>query len=365
MNASWSRGTLLERLSLRLKGPRAPSDKPLDIFGELRRAEKVLVIPNDRVGGLFLGAPIYKSIRHHYREAHISLLTDERWAPLASQIPFVDEVLTMPPDSMVWRPGFRDLVQRLRQEAFNLAICLGPDCSFRLAQLCGLSGARLRVGFQRPGLQPYNVEIVRRGDTEYEPDQYMGLLRILGLDSCGDVQWAIGGAKGSQLRERYLDGDFATGSVVGIDLAGGEGQGFSGRQLDDIVGRVIERGARAVLFFSLAERKQVNYLKKTYGNRVLPFEQDDLSGVAALLEGCRALIACNTDVLHLAISLHLPSVGIFEEGARRWISSRNDRIEVVQDRDVRAVSITHVVQALDRALKQGVGESGGTESERG
>ena len=110
------------------------------------------------------------------------------------------------------------------------------------------------------------------------------------------------------------------------------------------------KGARAVLFFSLAERKQVNYLKKTYGNRVLPFEQNDLSGVAALLEGCRALISCNTDVLHLAISLHLPCVAIFDEDAHRWVSDRNELVEVVQDRDIRAVSITQVVQGLDRAL---------------
>jgi ADP-heptose:LPS heptosyltransferase len=205
-------------------------------------------------------------------------------------------------------------------------------------------------------MSPYNVEIVRRSDGDFESDQYQSLLRILGLDICGEVQWTHGDGKGSHLRERYLDGDFASGSVVGIDLFGGEGQGLSGRQLDDIVGRVIERGARAVLFFSLAERKHVNYLMKTYGNRVLPFEQDDLSGVAALLEGCRALISCNTDVLHLAISLQLPCVAIFDEDASRWVSSRNDLTEVVQDRDIRAVSITQVVQALDRALRRSAAE---------
>ena len=334
------------------RGPHPARDEPLNIFGELRRARKLLLMPNDRVGGLFLGASIYQSIRQQYPDAHIGLLTDERWAGLARQIPFVDDVVVTAPTQKVWSPEFRQSVQRLRDESYDLTLCLGPDCSYRLAQLCALSGSRLRVGFQREGLTPYNVEIVRRSEGEYEADQYQSLLRILGLDVCGEVQWVIGDGKSSQLRERYLDGDFASGSVVGIDLFGGEGQGLSGRQLDDIVGRVIERGARAVLFFSLAERKQVNYLKKTYGNRVLPFEQNDLSGVAALLQGCRALISCNTDVLHLAISLHLPCVAIFDEDARRWVSSRNDLVEVVQDRDIRAVSITQVLQALDRALRR-------------
>ncbi len=351
MNAAWTRGSLLERAAVQWRSPRPPRAEPIDIFGELRRAQKVLLVPNDRVGGLFLGAPIYQAVREQYPEARISLLTEERWKGLAEQLPFVDEVLTTSRSSKVWSPAFHAQVQRLRQAELDLAICLGPDCSYRLAHLCGLSGARLRVGFQRQGLQPYNLEIVRRDETEYEADQYVSLLRILGLDRCGEVRWTIGDGQGRQLRERYLDGDFASGNVVGIDLSGGEGQGMSGRQLDDIVGRIIERGARAVLFFSLPQRKQVNYLKKTYGNRVLPFEQNDLSGVAALLEGCRSLVSCNTDVLHLAISLGLPSVGVFDEDARRWISSRNELVEVVQHMDIRAVSITQVVQALDRALK--------------
>ena len=350
MNGAWTRGSLVERLAMNWRGPHRPADKPLDIFGELRRARKLLVMPNDRAGGLFLGATAYQAVRQKYPDAHIDLLIDERLAALARQIPFVDDVLVTSPQQKVWSTQFRQLVQKLRGRSYDLVLCLGPDCSYRLAQLCGLSGARLRVGFQRRGLTPYNIEIVRRSEGVYEADQYQSLLRILGLDVCGEVKWTIGEGKSSQLRERYLDGDFASGSVVGIDLSGGEGQGLSPRQLDDIVGRVIERGARAVLFFSLAERKQVNYLKKTYGNRVLPFEQNDLSGVAALLEGCRALISCNTDVLHLAISLRLPCVAIFDEDARRWVSGRNELVEVVQDRDIRAVSITQVVQALDRAL---------------
>ena len=50
-------------------------------------------------------------------------------------------------------------------------------------------------------------------------------------------------------------------------------------------------------------------------------------------------------------------VGIFDEDARRWVSSRNPRAEVVQDRDLRAVSITQVVEALDRALRRGAAEA--------
>ena len=348
----WRRGSLLERMALRWKGPRPRRDESLDIFGELRRAERILLVPNDRVGGLFMGAPVYKAVRAHYPDAHIALLTKPDDARLAASIPFVNQVLTAPLEEQIWSAAYHDFVDDLRRDLYDLAICLGPDCSFRLAQLCGLSGARLRVGFQRDVEACFNLEIVRQREEAFEVEQVLSLVRLLGVESCGDVSWAIGEGKGNQLRERYLDGEFSKGHVVAVDLGRGEGTGLNGRQLDDIVGRVIERGARAVLFFSLAERKQVNYLTKTYGSRVIPFEEDDLAGVAALLQGCRALIACNTNVLHLALSLDIPTVGIFDEDARRWVSGRNQLVEIIEERDLRAISISRVVDGLDRALRR-------------
>ncbi|MBT3342948.1 MAG: hypothetical protein HN712_16560 [Gemmatimonadetes bacterium] len=348
----WRRGSLLERLALRWKGPRPRRDESLDIFGELRRAQRILLIPNDRVGGLFMGAQIYKAVRAHYADAHISLLTKPEDTRLGASIPFVDEVLTAPINEQIWSAAYHDFVDELRRDPYDLAVCLGPDCSFRLAQLCGLSGARLRVGFQRDVSTSFNLEVVRQREEAFEVEQVLALIRLLGIEPCGEVSWAIGEGEANQLRERYLDGEFSTGHVVAVDLGRGEGTGLNGRQLDDIVGRVIERGARAVLFFSLAERKQVNYLTKTYGSRVLPFEENDLAGVAALLQGCSALIACNTNVLHLALSLGVPAVGIFDEDARRWVSERNHLVEIIEERDLRAISIARVVDGLDRALRR-------------
>ena len=350
MSGAWVKGSVAERLLVKWRRSAPAATEPIAIFDELKQARKVLIVPNDRVGGLFIGAPIYKAIRHHYPDTEIHLLSDAPKAVLAGQIPFIDEVVSGDLRQPVWRNTFNDITRRLRLEQFDIALCLGPDCSFRLALICGASGARLRVGFRRQGIEPFNVEIVRRSTQVYEGDQYLIMLRLLGLEGCGEVKWAISQEHAQHVRSRYLDGEFSHGNVVAVDLSRGEGRGMSGRQMDDIVGRVIERGARAVLFFSLAEKKQVNYLKKTYGSRILAFEQDDLASVAAILEGCRALISCNTDLLHLAISLLIPAVGIFEEDSQRWISPHNQLVKVVQARDIRAANITQVVRALERAL---------------
>ena len=351
--SSWSKGSLLERLAVRRKGRSiAAPTRVFDVFGELQRVRKILILPNDRVGGVFLGAPVCKAVRQHYEDTSICLFSDERMAAVARYIPFVDDVITGDLSQPAWRHAFAGTAQRLKREQFDLALCLGTDCSFRLAQMCGASGARLRVGFKRDDarVQPFNIEVVRTTMDTYEGEQYEGLLRLLGIPGGDEVSWTISQEKAQQVRDRYLDGEFAGRQVVAVDLGRGERYGMSSRRMEDIVGRVIERRGRAVVFFSLAEKKQVNYLKRTYGNRILAFDQQDLAGVAALLEGCRALIACNTDLLHLAISLHIPAVGIIDDKPRRWISSRNPLVKVVEARDMRALRIAEVVEALEAAL---------------
>ena len=255
MKGAWIKGSILERAAVRLRHRGRPRNgEALDIFAELHRAAKIIIFPNDRVGGLFLGAPAYKVVREHYPGTAIHLFADPGKADLARQIPFVDEVVTADPTQPAWSAAFSQITASLRRQKFDLALCLGADCSFRRAQICGASGARLRVGFKREGIAPFNIEIIPRpGAGGYEGDQYFSMLRLLGLGGGGEVRWRIAEDQARQVRCRYLHGEFARGNIIGIDLTGGEGQGLTSRQLDDIVRRVVERGLGR--FYSSVSRR--------------------------------------------------------------------------------------------------------------
>ena len=347
MQVTLSKGSLLDRIALRWYGDAAQQEEPLDFFSDLKSAQKVLIAPNDRVGGLFLGAPIYKLIRQAYPQAHIGLLVDESKAAIAKQIPFVDEVVTAALDKSLWTGAFRKSRNDLKHLAFDLLFCLGGDCSFRLAILCKDSKAKLRVGFAREGVEPFNIEIIGKNSEDYEVQQYLSMFRTIGLDGDAELHWALAQDKAEHVRTRFLDEDNTKSLIIGIDLVRGDGKGLAKGQFDDIVGRVIERGAKALLFFSLAEKKTVNYLKETHGNRVMLFEQNDLLASAALLESCQALIACNTDLLHLAISLQVPVVAIFAEKSARWIETGNPAVGIVEVQDPRAATVGQIIEGLD------------------
>jgi ADP-heptose:LPS heptosyltransferase len=105
-----------------------------------------------------------------------------------------------------------------------------------------------------------------------------------------------------------------------------------------------------VLFFSPAEQRQLNFLHKNHGNRVLPYMQDDLAGSAALLANCRALVACNTELMHLARAMQVPVVGIFSEDPRRWVPPSASWVKVIQAADLRSVGIPQIARLLEEAL---------------
>ena len=363
MQVPLNKGTLFDRIAWRWQGDSAPEDAALDFFYDLKSAQKILIAPNDRVGGLFLGAPVYKLIRHAYPQAEIGLLVDESKTEIAKQIPFVDEIITGALERPIWSDAFRRSRTELQHREIDVLFCLGSDCSFRLAMLCKDSGAKMRVGFARDGIEPFNVEIIGQSSEEYEVKKYLSLLKTIGVEGNADLQWSLAKHNADEVRTRFLDDEGGRSSIVGIDLASGEGKGLAKRQFDDIIGQVIERGSRALLFFPLAEKKTVNYLKGNYGNRVILFDQSDLLSSAALLESCQALIACNTDLLHLAISLEVPVVGVFAEKPERWIDSENRKVGIVPVQDPRAATIGQIIEVLDGSLQEQRKREGKSQSE--
>ena len=328
------------------------SSAGFDVFAELAGAARILVVPNDRVGGLVIGAPVCRAVRQRYPNARISLLVHEGKSGVARQLPFTDEVITCPLGRAVGSPEMQTVRQQLQSQDFDLAICLGTDCSFRLVWLCGGCGARMRLGFSRLGMKPFNIEVIPRTSDIYEGDQYLCLLRLIGMEELAENRWAVETERVAQARSRYLDEEHSR-NAIGVDLSGGEGTGLSQRQLDELVGRVIERGARPVVFFSAAEQRQLNLLHKNHGNRILPFLQDDLAGSAALLANCRALIACNSELLHLARAMHVPVVGILGEDPRRWVPHDSAWGRVIHTGEVRSGGIPQIVRQWEEALAEG------------
>lgn len=350
MRRSWINGTIIDRLGARWLSRRLTrSSEPLDLFSCVQNARNILIVPNDRAGGLFFCVPACRRLRQQYPDARLSLLVKAPWASLARQIPYTDTVIEADLGRPVGSVAFVAVQQNLVSMEFDLAFCLGIDCSFRLAQLFRHASVRLPIGFSREGHIPHTIEISPNDSIRYEADRIVLLLDMLGMRGDSSVRWPVNAARVRQMSERYLDRG-GPGRIVALDLSRGEGNGLAPGQIENILDRICRRGGRALVLHTQSECRLVAALLNQYGDRITPFEPEDPADAASLLPSCHTLIAGNTDLLHMGIALETPVIGLFDEDVRRWIRYGNERVKIIQASDLRDISVHQVDRELEEAF---------------
>ena len=319
----------------------------ISIAEALENPRAILIIPDLRAGGLFLGAPKIRAIRSRYPRAEISILTDSRREYIAREMPFVDDVILC---SDFWLPvgmKLRDLVGRLQRREFDVAFCFGAPDALLPAYLCYRSGGKLRVGFHPDEVPFFNIRIVPGQAPSYEADRLSMLLRTLDIpDGDGRLGWATSPEGAGKILDRYLGDWKGQERLIGIDTSSGVGPPLSFRQWQGIV-RTVDETGRALIFFDFDRRHVANRLKEMLGPRALLFQTDDLPRTVALMEACEGFVAGNTDLFHLSTSMGLPTVGILhEEDIPKWVPADCPWVRVVTQARVGDGMGRHVVEML-------------------
>ena len=261
---------------------------------------------------------------------------------LAALIPFADEVISGPLDNPLWSKQVKKLCSQLRGEQFDLVFCLGTDCSLRNAAIAGVSGGRLQVGFARRDFQFFNFELVWSGDIKSDEEAHRHMLSAINLAYVNRWRWSDPLDAG--VEDSALGSSKETARLFALDLADSTGQRWNKKQLDEILQHWLSNGFEPVIFFSLAEDKKVRYLRKTHGRHLRMVDKRDATAAAVLLQSCHGLIALNTDYLHLAFALGIPTVTLDRPEMDRCLDPVQEDLHVL----VKDVKGTALAEALIR-----------------
>ena len=350
---SWLRKRFLEPFALGLsETDEEGSGPPFSIADALKSPERVLVIPDGRPGGLFLGASQFWAIRERYPEAKITLLAREPKAYIAREIPFVDEVILYDDFLVPIGNQVRKTVFELKQRSFDIAFCFSSEESLCPYSLCHKSGARLRIGFQRDDYPFFNVRIVPGPEASYELDRLSLIIRTLGIPQVKErVSWSVSEKGAEQLRERFLVARKPDESFVALDVSS-TSKALNFKQFLGISEQAVAvPNTRVLIFFDYPSRKLANRLKENLGPKALLFQTDDLPKIVALLEACDHLISCNTDLFHLAVSTEMPVTGIFASAEIvRWTPSNREDLEILELETLRGWGPRQIKEAVQRRL---------------
>ncbi len=336
MNAQaggWLKQKLISPLALRLSAPGKDdlSQPAFSVAEALKAPENLLIIPDGRPGGLFLGASQFWAIRHRYPDASITLLVRTQKEYIAREIPFVDEVISYDDFLLPLGNKLKEVIRRLREHKFDIAFCFSGEENLCPASLCYKSGAQIRIGFQRDDFPFFNIRIVPKSGTCYEPGRLSLIPETLGIPQVKErVSWSVSEAGAKKIRDRYLVGRSPEEQFVGLDISSANHRPAF-KQVLHLAQLIISLpNTRALVFFGYEERKHANRIREELGQKVLLFQTDDLPKIVALLEACHQLVTWNTDLFHLAVSMGLPITGIFSaKDKERWVPEDHPGMEIL------------------------------------
>ena len=285
---------------------------------DLGQIKKILVIrQDDRIGNLILTTPLLAALRRHFQQAQIWYLASKTFHALFSRSSLVDRILVAKKRQYIFHPISLVLfIRGIRKQRFDLAIDASDENNFSLNNsfLVYLSGARYRIGYQKPKSHLFlNLEIPPPLVNKHASEMHLDLLRHLvgdfrsgGLKIELDPQKEVVARK--YLKEKQVDqADF----LVGMHVGGRGAKRWPADRFQELADWMTDcSGTKVIFFWGPEERRVVQKIRAT-GRSQIVSRLFDLPTLAALIATCNLFISPDTGAMHLSVAVGTPTLALF------------------------------------------------------
>jgi ADP-heptose:LPS heptosyltransferase len=125
-------------------------------FKEMKLPENLLIVRTDRIGDVVLSLPLAGIIKKKYPKCRITFLVREYTKSLASNHPFIDQIITL--DTEADKILLLRNVRKIKQYNFDASIIVYP--TFITSLIIFLSGIKRRIGTGYRWYSPlFNIKI--------------------------------------------------------------------------------------------------------------------------------------------------------------------------------------------------------------
>ncbi len=286
---------------------------------------RVLVRTPNWLGDTVMALPALSALRSHFADEVLVAAAPSAFAPLLSAAAAVDETVLLSREHS-GRRGRNIEAAQLRSGRFDLAVLL-PN-SFGSAWVARRAGIVERWGYAtraRGWLLTRAVPRPHRRSHLHQGDEYLGLLRKLGIES-KPVATTIAAPSWMLARARRLLEDAGwDGERPLIGMAPGAAYGHAKRWLPNryarVAGRLADTQGAVVVLVGDGHDRDTGYAIEsslvaaggggTVAGVVNLIGRTDLSQLIGLLAVLRALISSDSGAMHLAAALGVPVAAIF------------------------------------------------------
>jgi lipopolysaccharide heptosyltransferase II len=278
----------------------------------LDQGGRVLLSRLQYLGDVILSLPAARALRDRFPRAPIDYLARGPAADVLAGEAIFDRVVRMPARGEGYRSTWR-MLRRLRERQYAVAIDLYANP--RSALTMKLSGAPMRIGGSRRGRRVLYTHPVWVPPTVRSAALFhMAHLKPLGIDApASKPSLTISQAEREHaVRHLARCGVRPGAPVVGIHPGGKwEVKRWPAEYFAALAERLIERGIQVVVLCGPGEEAYRDVVRDRLGQRaaylpVLPIRQ-----TAAVIHALDAIAVCDGGIMHVAVAVDTPTVGIF------------------------------------------------------
>jgi len=290
---------------------------PSEIARENLKPFRILIRASNWLGDSIMSIPAIRAIKAGRPDAHVTVLTPGKLAPIWKLIPEVDDTICLTTKSLF------ATARLIRQKSrFDVAIVF-PN-SLRAALEVWVTAIPRRVGYRGHCRRWLLNQILRErrtpGPPQHQSERYLRIAQDCGAAPMGNID-LVGRDRrarhGGTSRANALAGSASTPYYLKLGLCPGAEYGQAKRWLAERfaeVGSIIstQTGARWILFGTKNEaaigETIAAILDDNCTNRI---GQTTLEQLIDELRACRLLLTNDTGTMHLAALLGVPVVAIF------------------------------------------------------
>ena len=282
----------------------------------MTQPRSVLVLQTAFAGDVVLTLPLMQLLRERFPEAEITAVTIPGAIELVAGHPAVTRAL--PYDKRGSDRGIRGLLRMAaRLRAVGCDAALIPHRSLRSALLAYAARIPVRIGFDTSAGRFLFTELVRYVPSDHEIARNLALAGPLGLDAGGMVLPRLYPSP-ADLRSVDAFVRERCGGAGRARIAVAPGSVWATKRWPEeefaaLIRLLVERDFTVVLVGGAGDRGLCARLAGAAGNGAVADAAGrfSLTGSAALIGRCRALVSNDSAPVHLAVAMGVPVVAVF------------------------------------------------------
>lgn len=278
---------------------------------------RILAIRFSSIGDILLTTPLLRAIRHRYPDAHLAMVTKERFAPLIQDNPRLNEVVTLAEGQ-----SLAQLAGTLRSKHYTHILDLHGSLRTRALRLLvtarwsGYRNQRLArevlIRFKK-NIYPRDIPV---------PERYFDAAAELDVHPDGEPPEFFLNQRAQREASDWLDASGLPRQRGVVAVAPGAAHNTKRWPVEywqALIGALTSQGMGTVVIGGPEDRDIGRTVAASGGSLAVSAAGEfGLQGTGALLSRCKALVSGDTGVMHMANGVNTPVVALFGPTVRAF-----------------------------------------------